>query len=387
MSELNAEEFVTELTACGFGLGSGVPCSWLSNFTNALLNQPDFRYVMAAQEGDAVAIAAGAELAGGRALVTLQGSGLTNAGSPLTSFQYPFRRGILLFVSWRGEPGVPDEPQHELMGEITLEQLRLWRIPHEILSTDATVVREQLGRAVTALDRGTSFALVVKRGTFADVGLMPTPEAPRRSVSEVQCSGNVDALPTRREALAALVPCRERGSILLATTGYTGRELFELGDAANQLYMVGSMGCVSSLALGLALAQPRQRVIAIDGDGALLMRLGSLATNAWQAPQNMLHVLLDNGCHESTGGQPTASSVLDFPALAAAAGYPHVIYAADLTEFDQALEHWHRQQQLTFLYMRTRAVPLGNLARPAVKPAEVAQRLRQYILATEKVRT
>ncbi|HLD25505.1 MAG TPA: phosphonopyruvate decarboxylase [Candidatus Andersenbacteria bacterium] len=369
---LDARKFVDALVELGFTLGSGVPCSWLNSLTNEMLNRRDVRYVMAAQEGEAVAIAAGADLAGQRALVTLQGSGLTNAGSPLTSYNYPFRRGLLLFVSWRGEPGVPDEPQHELMGEITEAQLDLWRIPHQRLASELPDAISQLHGALRHLDAGRSFAFVVRRGMFTDVVLT----ARQSPISRER--------PSRRAALTALLAYRDQGTMLLATTGYTGRELFELGDSPNQLYMVGSMGCVSSLALGLALAQPQRRFIAIDGDGALLMRLGSLATNAWAAPPNLLHVVLDNGGHESTGGQATAAGVVDFPALAWAAGYPRSVGASDLAGFDEAVADWHRAPQLTFLHLET-AMATGALGRPTVTPAEVAARLRNYLTVSEPV--
>lgn len=365
LPQLPAKAFIDALYEHGWRLGTGVPCSWLNPLTNALLQHPQMRYIPAAQEGDAVAIAAGADLGGKLALVAIQNSGLTNTGSPLTSYNYPFRRGVLIFVSLRGEPGIPDEPQHELMGQITAKQLALWKIPHVILDRRLARAQAQLKIAARHLDKGQSFALIVKKDTF-------TPFALPKNIEQ-------NSRPTRRAALKILLPWRKQGSILLATTGYTSRELYELGDVPNQLMMVGSMGCVSSLGLGLALARPDKKVIAIDGDGALLMRLGSLTTNAWQSPPNLLHILLDNQQHESTGGQPTAASIVSFPDIAAAAGYPHVVHAHNLTQFARAVAAWHKKPKLTFLYLAIRPGIPHELSRPAITPAQVAKRLRTYV--------
>jgi phosphonopyruvate decarboxylase len=370
---LDSAQFVRELSARGYAVGSGVPCSWLDGLTNALLNEPNFNFVTAAQEGEAVAIAAGADLAGRKALATMQGSGLTNAGSPLTSYNYTFKRGVLLFVSLRD-----DEPQHELMGRITAEQLDLWEIEHEVLSPDAPEAERQLDGAGQTIERGKSFAFIVHKGTFAALPLKRGRQVAKKQSIAEETAGAARTL-SRRDILKKLLPWRDQGTVLLATTGYTGRELFSLGDHDAQLYMVGSMGCVSSLALGAALAAPERKFIAIDGDGALLMRLGSLATNAWQAPANLLHLLLDNGAHESTGGQLTASRHVDFLATAAACGYPRVVTASTLKDFKQAVEAWHKNPVLTFLYVRTRLGESKDLPRPDVAPAEKARRLRKLL--------
>ena len=308
---------VHPLLGRGSSLGSGLPCSWLDGLTNAFLNEPRFNFVTAAQEGEAVAIASGADLAGKKALVTMQGSGLTNAGSPLTSYNYTFQRGVLLFVSLRGDPafakastfaqatadtsagksqGSPDEPQHELMGRIAAEQLTLWKIEHDVLSGDMKNAVQQVDQAEWVIAKGKSFSFIVRKDTFAPVPLETFESRPTRKTRVAVLGRKGEAL-VRRDILQALLPWRDKGAVILATTGHTGRELFSLGDHDAQLYMVGSMGCVSSLGLGAAHAAPSKKFIAIDGDGALLMRLGSLATNAWGAPANLLHIVLDNGRH------------------------------------------------------------------------------------------
>ncbi len=374
---ISGNALVNELINRGYALGSGVPCSWLS-FPNVLMAHEKFAYVMGAQEGDSVAIATGASIAGTKSIVTMQGSGLTNAGSPLTSLNNPFRVGVLLFISWRGGPGVKDEPQHRLMGEITRRQLDLWGVTNEVLATDMDVVRGQFDRADQFIRDGQSFALVVRKGTFDKVSI-ESQEREARSTGEVLCGADKDELPARKRALEALLPFREKGTVLAATTGYTGRELFELGDVPNQLMMVGSMGCVGSLVLGMSLVKPSHKFVAIDGDGALLMRMGSLATNGYYGPSNMLHVLLDNGCHESTSGQLTVSANVDWVGVAHACGYQRSVYAHSVDEFGAAVEQWHERPELTFLYLGISPGVDHELGRPTVTPAEVAQRLKSYL--------
>jgi phosphonopyruvate decarboxylase len=162
--------------------------------------------------------------------------------------------------------------------------------------------------------------------------------------------------------------------IVVATTGYTGRELYALDDRSNQIYMVGSMGCASSFGLGLALACPDRRVVVLDGDGAALMRLGALATLGYERPANLVHVLLDNGVHESTGGQTTVSRSIDFSAIAAACGYPRVASVGAPGELAAVLNE--AQGALQFVHAPTLPGVPDNLPRPTITPADVAARLR-----------
>jgi phosphonopyruvate decarboxylase len=160
----------------------------------------------------------------------------------------------------------------------------------------------------------------------------------------------------------------------VATTGYTSRELYACEDRKNQLYVVGSMGCASSVALGLALARPDRRVVVLDGDGAMLMRMGALATIGFERPPNLVHVLFDNEAHESTGGQPTVTSTMDVPAIARACGYGNVVRLARATDLEAALRD--RKPGLRFLYLKTRAGVPSDLPRPKVAPREIAARIR-----------
>ncbi|QKM49756.1 hypothetical protein B7760_03814 [Burkholderia glumae] len=304
---IEAAQFVEAARERGFDWYAGVPCSYLTPFINYVLQDPALHYVSAANEGDAVAIVAGATLGGKRGIAMMQNSGLGNAVSPLTSLTWTFRLPQLLIVTWRGKPGEHDEPQHALMGPITPQMLDTMEIPWEQFPTEAEQIAPALDRAIRHMDEtGRPYALVMQKGSVAPYPLKDAPmPAPRPQAAPLSTRAAAAELPTRHAALAAVIARTPLDStVVLASTGFCGRELYALDDRANQLYMVGSMGCVTPLALGLALARPDLTVVAVDGDGAALMRMGAFATLGAYGPKNLVHVLLDNGAHESTGASP-----------------------------------------------------------------------------------
>lgn len=361
----------------GFETFCGVPCSYLKPLINGAINRG--QYVAAVNEGDAVATATGYALAGKRAAVLMQNSGLTNTVSPLTSLNHTFRIGVLGFVSLRGEPGISDEPQHELMGVITEKLLELMAVEWAYLTTDDSELSAQLDAASEVLDSGRSFFFVVKKDTMAPVKLEVDPRQGGLPVVDLVRSVAAAENPGRRVPLEKLAALKNGRTVFLASTGFAGRELYEVEDYAGNFYMVGSMGCVSAIGLGIALARPDLRVVIVDGDGALLMRMGNLATNGYYHPANILHVLFDNNAHESTGGQFTISHAVDFPAIAAASGYPRVRAAATVAEFSAFLAEWGQDPCLTFIRMPVMRDPGKKLVRPTIKPFEVADRLRDFI--------
>lgn len=373
---IDAAEFIEAARARGFGLYSGVPCSYLKPFINYVIDDRTLRYVGAANEGDAVAIAAGAWLGGQLAVAMFQNSGLGNAVNPLSSLTWTFELPVLLIPTLRGEPGgAPDEPQHELMGQITTALLETLQIPWEWFPQEAAEVDGALERACEhLLSERRPYALVMRKGSVAPAALQSEPAARARAAAvPPPASPEVRRADMLRAVQAAAGP----DDLLLATTGYTGRELYALDDRPNQLYMVGSMGCAASLGLGLALAQPARRVVVLDGDGALLMRMGVLATVGYERPANLVHVLLDNGVHESTGGQATVSRSVDFPAIAAACGYPRV--AAVATPDALASELEVSRGSLSFIHAPVLPGVAADLPRPTIGPAAVARRLRGHL--------
>ncbi|MFE2324307.1 phosphonopyruvate decarboxylase [Streptomyces sp. NPDC059385] len=361
---------VDGLIAAGFGPFTGVPCSFLGPVISHLEDHHPELYTIAANEGEAVAIAAGARLAGRRPVVILQNSGLGNTVNPLTSLCHTLRLPVLLLVTWRGEPGRPDEPQHELMGRITPELLTSMEIRHEPLPTDEALLGLRLRVAAEHMaDTGLPFAFVVPKGAVAPyrgAGAAPAP---------------ADGLMLRAEAIGEVVKAVGERSLLVATTGKTARELERDWDRPENLYVVGSMGCASSVALGVALHAPDRRVVVLDGDGAALMRLEALATIGRLAPRNLLHVLLDNEAYESTGGQPTGSGRLDFAGVAAACGYRATADVDDAASLRAALRTAAGAAGPALIRVRIAAGSDPGLGRPALTPPLSAARFQEAITA------
>lgn len=373
---MDTQEFGKYLEELNYNFCSGVPCSYLANLINYAMNEVN--YVMATNEGEAVAISSGAYLAGAKSMVLMQNSGLTNATSPLTSLNYTFKIPILGFVSLRGDKDYRDEPQHDLMGEITTELLSSMKIPWTFLSNDLSEAKEQLLQADQYIKKQQTFFFVVKKNTFDEVIL----KKKSGNLLTFQAHGpNVDfesSNCSRYQVLQAILDTADKETLFLGTTGKTGREMFEVKDQPNNLYMVGSMGCVSSLGLGLAL-NTKKKVICIDGDGSLLMRLGNLATNGYYGPDNFLHILLDNSCHDSTGGQMTVSSGVNFPSLAKACGYVEVQKFDNTSSLKSAIDRWKSNKLRSFFYLKVKPGSKNDLGRPTVTPVQVKERFMKFV--------
>ncbi len=387
---IQARDFVEAARARGFEWYAGVPCSYLTPFINYVLQDPSLHYVSMANEGDAVALIAGIALAGmpggghRRGVAMMQNSGLGNAVSPLTSLTWTFRLPQLLIVTWRGQPGVPDEPQHALMGPITPSMLDTMEVRWELFPTEAAQIGPALDRAMAHMDAtGRPYALLMQKGSVASYPLQPGADAIQPRTERRAALAQPNRLPpaqrvSRQQALREVVARTPVATTaVLASTGFCGRELYALQDRPNQLYMVGSMGCVVPLALGLALARPELRVVALDGDGAALMRLGAFATVGAYGPPNLYHLLLDNGAHDSTGGQATVSPNVSFASVAAACGYAASLETDNLDE----IVEWLGAQPVDgarFARLLTRLGSPADLPRPSITPVDVKTRLMQH---------
>jgi len=375
---IDTNEFGALLRAHRYDLFSGVPCSLLQPLINLASTSLD--YVAATNEGEAVAIAMGAQLGGKKSAVLLQNSGLANALAPLTSLTNICEIPVTGFVGFRGEAGVPDEVQHEFMGRITRPLLETSGVHVVHLKAELSAAARQLGEAQEVLQEGKSVFFLVSKDTFSWLDLRSPPlQAYQGGTLTIPFAGGDLQRPRRYDVLEVISNRKRDDTVLLATTGMCGRELFTIEDAPNNFYMVGSMGCISSIGLGLSMARPERRVIALDGDGALLMRMGNLATNACYSPANLLHVLLDNETHDSTGGQATASRGMNWPMIAHGAGYSHVASASSLGEVEQALDDWLAQPRLTFLHVSIAPGSISPLGRPTISPAETVRRLQEFM--------
>lgn len=358
---INSREFLDLLRRHDLTFFAGVPDSLLKDFCGCLNEQG--LEITCANEGNAVALAAGYHLASGRIGVCyFQNAGLGNAFNPLASLAHPevFSVPQLLLIGWRGEPSTIDEPQHQVQGRVTLPTLDLLGIDYAILSSEPNQAAQQVAEAVAYMnDHSSPYALVVKRGIFAE--------------HDLAVNGNQKNLASREAALGEVILAFGSTTRLIATTGKLSRELFELRTATNQghasdFLTVGSMGHASSIALGIALQRTDQPVACLDGDGAALMHLGALATIGSQAPTNFHHVLFNNGVHDSVGGQVTSGPEVDFPAVAGACGYHWVGRALTCNEIKDRIEEMLTIPGPTFLDVPVKKGARRDLGRPTCDP-------------------
>ncbi len=381
---IEAKDFFTPLLQSGFRMCSAVPCSFLTPIINAAISSPELDYVSATNEGEAVGIACGAWLAGRDGVVMCQNSGLGNTVNALATLAHPFRIPLLLIVTWRGGPTVKDEPQHQFMGEITPRLLESMDIPWSLFPSRSRDVADTLAKARAHMaQESRPYALIMQKGDMAMTGLdeKPFDRAGPGHVIDYRKgdSGTDEDLPTRVDILRALLDRISPDTAIVASTGKCGRELFELEDRKQHFYQVGSMGCASAVALGIALYGKRQTVV-LDGDGAALMNMGNMATIGSYRPKRHVHVLLDNAVHDSTGGQATVSTAIDFPALALACGYDNVFACNDLPGWNKVLSRIDTIGGPSFVHMRIAAGSIANLGRPTVGPDVVARRFRRFLI-------
>jgi phosphonopyruvate decarboxylase len=383
---ISASSFIDHLRGLGYSQYAGVPCSFLTSLINYVISDPASDYVGATSEGEAVGITFGAFLAGRKTVTMCQNSGLGNMVNPLTSLNYPFRVPTLLIVTWRGEPDVKDEPQHEQMGKITHHLLETLEIPWLPFPAGEGEIAKTMAQADVSMEqRKRPFALVVQKGSVAPHALSgrPKPELVKTDLRQNLLANRNERL-TRTAAIELILDALVGDEAIIATTGKTGRELFTISDRANHLYVVGGMGTASAIGFGVAHALARQPVVVIDGDGAALMKLGVLATIGFYRPPNLFHIILDNEAHDSTGGQQTASGVVRFAALAAAANY-HSAFAADRPEeIREAVRLLRRWPGPSLLHVPIKPGSPGKLGRPTVQPSEVKERFSEFLRSTAK---
>ena len=385
---ITADQFLRVCKSQGLKNFFGTPCSYLKPLINRVIDDQEIFYQDATNEGDAVAMACGANLAGGIAVVMCQNSGLGNAVNALTSLAYPFRFPLLLIVTHRAEPGgVPDEPQHELMGSITKSLLDTMQIPWSQFPEVEAEIVPVINQAMQYMkEKSLPYSLVMRKDSLTPCALETSEQTfvPHETAVRVCEKQQID--PQNRvkrvQALRVLVEEQQAHDILLATTGKTGRELYTLGDKKNQFYMVGSMGSAASFSLGAALAVPEKRLVCIDGDAALLMRMGNLVSIGAVKPENLLHVVLDNESNDSTGGQSTPSANVSLAAIAQACGYRKVYSTDDINDFRIMLQKTVRQRGPFFIRLRIKKGSAANLGRPQIRPHEVKERLMRYIANT-----
>ena len=382
---IEAKDFVEAARKLGFIRYAGVPCSFLTPFINYVINDNSLEYISSSNEGDALATTSGSVIGGQRSIVMMQNSGLGNAVSPITSLSYVFKIPFLIIVTHRGQPGVKDEPQHELMGKITKDLLDIMKIPSETFPNEKEKIMPALERAEKYMSKEQRpYALIMNKGTVAPEKLnsQVLNNVTKRKNEIHSLFSEKKASLDRNTVLRQIIKHSNNDkTILIATTGYTGRELFSIENRDNHIYMVGSMGCASSFGLGLALARPDLKIIIIDGDGAGLMRMGNFSTIGTYASNNLIHILLDNEVHDSTGAQFTVSKNIDFSLIAKACGYG-TIFSGNKIELIDELFSVKDNEGPIFGHLKICSGTIKNLPRPNIKPDQVLRRMMQHINTT-----
>jgi phosphonopyruvate decarboxylase len=372
---MNVNRFIELLENYKINFFTGVPDSQLKALCDYLINTYGVsnNHIIAANEGNAVALAAGYHLSTGKVpCVYLQNSGLGNIINPVASLLNDKVYGIpcIFIVGWRGEPDVHDEPQHVFQGKITLKMLEVMDIAYMIIDKNTTEneLENKIAKFKSSLDSGKSVAFVVKKG-----GLIYD--------EKVDYKNNNLAL---REEIIRTITDVAKKDIIISTTGKTSRELFEIREQNRQSHKydfltVGSMGHSSSIALGVALNKPNKRVWCIDGDGSTLMHMGSMAVIGARSPSNFVHVIINNGAHESVGGQPTVADNINFGQIALGCGYQYSYLATNLDELDDILSEVERKQGLTLIEIKAAIGSRDDLGRPTTTPAENKSVFMEYL--------
>ena len=371
---IQPKAFIDALVKGGIDFFAGVPDSLLKNLCAYITdNVSRENNIIAANEGGAVALAAGYHLATGKTgCVYMQNSGEGNAVNPLLSLMDAdvYRMPLLLVIGWRGEPGVHDEPQHVKQGKVTLSLLDAMGIPYAVLDENW---EGQVDEALRVIQETNGiYALIVRKGTFEEYKL-------QHQVTSDWALG-------REEAIQIVVGKLREDDIVVSTTGMISRELFEYREAKHQghahdFLTVGSMGHANQIALGIALQKPERRVVVFDGDGALLMHMGGMAIIGDYAPKNLVHIVFNNGAHDSVGGQPTVGQKVDVEAIAKAVGYAYVISVDSQMSLMCAMNHVNCAviDGVSLINVNVRKGNRKDLGRPTKTPIENKDALMEEI--------
>jgi phosphonopyruvate decarboxylase len=362
---MDPKYFYEELLKAGVNFFTGVPDSLLKDFCAFLAdNVADENHVIAANEGGALALAMGVHMAtDGLPLVYLQNSGLGNIVNPLLSLTAPEVYAVpsLLLIGWRGEPGLSDEPQHIKQGKVMLSMFDAMGISYDIIDADTDLSSGIIAKAAQrSRDSGSAHALIVRKNTF-------------KKYSKKVSNPRLDLSMTRESAIGFVVDRLKPDDIVVATTGMISRELFEYrqklaNDGNGDFLTVGGMGHASQIALGIALKKKNRRVICLDGDGALLMHAGALAINGCINCDNFYHIVLNNGAHDSVGGQDTVAFDVDLTEFANAATYKKVNSATNEEELSKSLSPFLEAGGPSFLEIKVRKGNRADLGRPSRTP-------------------
>lgn len=355
---------------------TGVPDSQLKALCNYLMDRYGIdpkHHIIAANEGNCTALAAGYHLATGKVpVVYMQNSGEGNIINPVASLlnDKVYAIPVIFIIGWRGEPGIHDEPQHIYQGEVTVKLLDDMDIESFIIGTDTTEeeLRVKMDEFRAILADGKDVAFVIRKGALTDA-----PKVKYENTNKM----------VREEIIQHIVAASGEDPII-STTGKASRELFETRVANNQSHKydfltVGSMGHSSSIALGVALNKPEQRIWCVDGDGAVLMHMGSMAVLGANKPSNLIHIVINNGAHETVGGMPTVASNIDLVKIAKACGYPYAVSVDNFNALDAELEAAKERNELSMIEVKCSIGARDDLGRPTTTALENKQNFMEYL--------
>ena len=373
---INPKDFYEELEKNNIGFFTGVPDSLLKEFCSYISDNVANNHIIAANEGNALAIASGYYLSSGKpALVYMQNSGLGNIVNPLLSLNDKKVYGIptLLLIGWRGEPNTKDEPQHIKQGEVTLDLLDAMGIKYYLLNKDSnnSTAKDIVGEAAKYMESNNEpVAIVVSKGTFE-----------KYIRNDIRTEGYE---LTREKAIDILLNNIDEDYLVVSTTGKTSRELFELretnGKSHNQDFLVvGSMGHASSIGLGIAMNEKDKNVYVLDGDGAFIMHMGAIAINGQTKVNNFRHIVFNNGSHESVGGQATVGQNINIADIAKACGYDLVLSVENKKELEKGIQDISNYKGKVLLEIKIKNGSRSDLGRPTIPPVEIKNRFMKQI--------
>jgi phosphonopyruvate decarboxylase len=372
---ISPEEFFGILKDNGITFFTGVPDSLLKDFCAYVTdNVTKDNHIINSNEGSSIALASGYNIATGKpALVYMQNSGLGNAVNPLLTLADSEVYGIpmLLMIGWRGEPGKKDEPQHLKQGRVMLKMLEAMEIPYKVIHAETMNVRELLEKAISEIKKKNyPYALVISEGSFEKYKLK----------DEIASAYSMK----REDAIKIILDNVSDKDVIVSTTGKTSREVFEYRERNNQSHQndfltVGSMGHASQIALGIALKHTDKDVYVLDGDGAVIMHMGALAITGTEAPENFKHIIINNGAHDSVGGQMTAGFSIDFPGIAKACGYKLTLRAETKEQVRDCVDKLKQSKGPSLLEIRVNKGARENLGRPTSTPVENKKSLMEFL--------
>lgn len=373
---ISCQNYFNILKEKGFTFFTGIPDSTFKNFLKFIIDNDDkcLQNLVACNECESIAISVGYYLATNKiAVVYMQNSGLGKAVNPLTSLCDPeiYSIPVLLMIGWRGEPEQKDAPQHKKMGRIMLPLLKTLEIPYSILKPELKYIKRELNKAIEYFNTTKGpYAFIIRRDFFQNYEMM------KKQINDSEL--------TREEAINIIMDNLDEDEIIISTTGYTSREVYEYREKKSQdhfksFYNIGSMGCASSIGLSIAIQKPNKKIIVFDGDAATIMQMGAFTTIGKNAPVNFVHIIFDNHVHETTGSQPSNSISANFLQIAMACKYKYGKIIKTKAEILEVIREIKNKEGPIIIIIQVKIGTRSNLKRPEKAPKSYKENLLKFL--------